>query len=75
MGVVTSALVALLVVLHIRGGHWMDRLAPLTGTALGVLLAAAVLHVLALGWYNLRVLRGRVDAPGRVAGDVRWGRQ
>jgi cardiolipin synthase len=75
MGVVTAALVALLVVLHIRGGHWVDRLAPLTGTALGVLLAATVLHVLALGWYNLRVLRGRVAAQGRVAGDVRWGRQ
>jgi len=75
MGVVTSALVALLAVLHLRGGHLADRLLPLTGIALGVLLAAGVLHVLALGWYNLRVMRGVVRAQGRVVGDVRWGKQ
>jgi cardiolipin synthase len=75
MGVITSALVGLLMVLRLRGGHWADRLVPLTGVALGSLLAAGVVHVLALGWYNLRMLRGEMDAKGRVVGDVRWGRQ
>lgn len=75
MGVVTSALVALLAVLHLRGGHFAERLLPLTAIALGVLLAAGLLHVLALGWYNLRVMRGTVQAEGRVVGDVRWGKQ
>jgi hypothetical protein len=40
-----------------------------------VLLAAGLLHVLALGWYNLRVMRGTVQTEGRVVGDVRWGKQ
>ena len=75
MGVVTSALVALIAVLHLHGGHLADRLLPLTAIALGVLLAAGVLHVLAMGWYNLRVLRGAVHSQGRVVGDVRWGKQ
>jgi hypothetical protein len=52
---------------------WVDRLAPLTTLALGVLLVAAVGQVVALGWYNLRVLSRRAEAPGRVVGDVRWG--
>jgi cardiolipin synthase len=75
MGVVTSALVALLAVLHLFGGHLADRLLPLTGIALGVLLAGGVLHVVALGWYNLRMMRGALHAQGRVVGDVRWGKQ
>jgi cardiolipin synthase len=75
MGVVTSALVALLAVLHLNGGHLAERLLPLTGSALGVLLAGGLLHVLALGWYNLRMMRGSLSAQGRVVGDVRWGKQ
>ena len=75
MGVVTSALVGLLAVLHLQGGHLAVRLMPLTAIALGVLLSAGVLHVLVLGWYNLRVMRGAVQAQGRVVGDVRWGKQ
>jgi len=75
MGVVTSTLVALLAALHLGGGHFAERLLPLTGIALGVLLIAGLLHVLALGWYNLRVMRGTVQAEGRVVGDVRWGKQ
>lgn len=75
MGVVTSALVALLAVLHLHGGHLAERLLPLTATALGVLLSAGLLHVLALGWYNLRLMRGTLTAQGRVVGDVRWGKQ
>lgn len=75
MGVVMSALVGLLPLLHLHGGHTAERLLPLTAIALGVLLAAGVLHVLALGWYNLRVMRGAVQTQGRVVGDVRWGKQ
>ena len=75
MGVVTSALVALLAVLHLHGGHLAERLLPLTGIALGVLLGGGVLHVVALGWYNLRMMRGALHAQGRVVGDVRWGKQ
>ncbi|HUK62773.1 MAG TPA: CDP-alcohol phosphatidyltransferase family protein [Dongiaceae bacterium] len=75
MGVVTSALIALLPILHINDGHFAERLMPLTAIALGVLLAAGVLHALALGWYNLRMMRGAVQAQGRVVGDVRWGKQ
>jgi cardiolipin synthase (CMP-forming) len=74
-GVLTSALVAFLIVLHLRGGAWSARLEPLTGIALGVLLTGTVLHVLVLGWYNLRVMRGQVPEQGRVVGDVRWGKQ
>jgi cardiolipin synthase len=75
MGVVTSALVALLAVLHLHGGGLAERLLPLTAVALGVLLAAGVLHALAMGWDNLRLLRGRIATQGRVVGDVRWGKQ
>ncbi len=75
MGVVTAALVGLLVVLHLSGGHLAERLLPLTAIALGVLLSGGVLHVLALGWYNLRKLRGTLNEQGRVVGDVRWGKQ
>ena len=75
MGVLTSALAGLLMLLRHRGGHWADRLAPLTGIALGALLAAGVLHALALGWYNLRVIRGGAAAQSGVVGDVRWGRR
>ena len=73
-GVVMTALVALLLVLHTVGGHLRERLESLTVIALGVLLVATVIQVLVLGWYNLRVLTGAADsAPGRVVGDVRWG--
>ena len=40
---------------------------------LGVLLSATVVQILLLGWYNLRVMRGKTEAQGRVVGDVRWG--
>jgi hypothetical protein len=53
----------------------MDRLAPLTTMALGVLLVAAVGQVVALGWYNLRLLKGQAESPGSVVGDVRWGKR
>ena len=72
-GVVMAALAAFLVLLAALDGHAAERLVPLTQVALGVLLAATVVHVVALGWYNLRVLSGEVAARGRVVGDVRWG--
>ncbi len=73
-GVVMTGLVALLLVLHAVGGDLRDRLESLTVIALGVMLSATVIHVLVLGWYNLRTMTGRADgASGRVVGDVRWG--
>ena len=50
-------------------------LLPLTQIALGALLSATVLHVVALGWYNLKVMTGAARQHGRVVGDVRWGAQ
>lgn len=73
-GVVTAGLVAMLLLLRVLGGHLQDRLAHLTIVALAVMLAAGVIHVLVLGWYNLRTMTGAsADANGRVVGDVRWG--
>ena len=72
-GVVMTALAAFLVLLHVLRTPWIERLAPLTTSALGVLLVLAVGQVIALGWYNLRVLQGQAQAQGRVVGDVRWG--
>jgi cardiolipin synthase len=71
-GVVMSLLVGMLTLLHVVQGRLADRLAALTELALGVLLVATVGQVLALGWYNLRVMTRPADAPGRVVGDVRW---
>ncbi|HYM81843.1 MAG TPA: CDP-alcohol phosphatidyltransferase family protein [Candidatus Limnocylindria bacterium] len=72
-GIVTSALVTLLIVLHVVGAPFAERLVALTESALGVLLSATVLQVVALGWYNLRLMTGAAALPGRVVGDVRWG--
>jgi cardiolipin synthase len=74
-GVVMVGLIAFLLLLHVLRAQWVDRLAPLTTLALGVLLLAAVGQVVALGWYNLRLLRGQAEAQGRVVGDVRWGKR
>jgi len=72
-GVLMSALVALLILLTVAPHPLAERLSPLTQIALGVLLIATVGHVVALGWYNLKTMTGRVEAEGRVVGDVRWG--
>jgi len=72
-GVLMSALVALLMLLTVAPHTLAERLAPLTENALGILLIATVVHVVALGWYNLRIMTGRVEEQGRVVGDVRWG--
>lgn len=71
-GVLMTALVMFAVLLRGLDGHLAERLAPLTETALGVLLCATVAHVVALGWYNLRVMTGKPAERG-VVGDVRWG--
>ena len=47
---------------------------PTSILALGVMLSATVIQVLALGWYNLRQMTGPAEpSRGRVVGDVRWG--
>jgi cardiolipin synthase len=72
-GVVMTALMGLIALLHLVHRPLAERLAPLTETALGVLMAATVVQVVVLGWYNLRIMTGRTEAAGRVVGDVRWG--
>lgn len=69
-GVVMSSLVALLTLLWAVRGAWAESLTPLTEIALGVLLSATVIQVLALGWYNLRLMTGKTRV-GQVVGDVR----
>jgi hypothetical protein len=71
--VLASSLVALLILLHATGGRLSERLLPLTESAIGVLLSATVIHVVVMGWYNLRILTGEAaKARGRVVEDVRW---
>jgi cardiolipin synthase len=73
-GIVMTALIAMLLLVHTLGGHPRERLETLTVIALGVMLSATVIQVLVLGWYNLRVMTGAAEAAsGRVVGDVRWG--
>lgn len=72
-GVVMSALIGLLALLHVMHRPLAERLQPVTEIALGVLMAATVVHVFILGWYNLRLMTGQAEAQGRVVGDVRWG--
>jgi cardiolipin synthase (CMP-forming) len=74
-GVLIAALIAMLTLLRAVRGPYADALAPLTSIALGVLLSATVAQVVVLGWHNLRVMRGKHEARGRVVGDVRWGAQ
>ncbi len=72
-GVFIASLVAFLMLLHAVRGTLVETLAPLTEIALGVLLGATLIQGVALGWYNLRLMRGAAQVPGRVVGDVRWG--
>lgn len=71
-GVVMTALMTLLVLLQVLEGRTTEILTPLTQGALGALVCATVIHVVALGWYNLRVMTG-ATTTGQVVGDVRWG--
>src|SRR4029077_5793475 len=59
-GVLISSLAALLMLLHVRDARVGAELVPLTRIALGVLLACTVVHVLALGWYNLKLMTGQL---------------
>ena len=72
-GVAIASLLGLLVLLNASRGTWLHALAPLTAVALGALLTATVVQVALLGWFNLRLMRGKSEAAGRVVGDVRWG--
>jgi cardiolipin synthase (CMP-forming) len=72
-GVLMAALIAMLTLLRAVRGPFAEALSPLTSIALGVLLSATVAQVVVLGWHNLRVMRGKHEARGRVVGDVRWG--
>jgi cardiolipin synthase (CMP-forming) len=72
-GIVMSALVGFVVLLHSLSGRWAERLIPLTDIALGVLMCATVLYVVALGWYNLRVMTGKAGTERKVVDDVQWG--
>jgi cardiolipin synthase len=74
-GIISSALVAFLMVLHTIQGRLGETLVPLTEIAIGALLVATVGQVVALGWYNLRVMTGAAPPAGAVVGDVRWGAQ
>jgi hypothetical protein len=72
-GIAMSALVGFVVLLHSLSGRWAERLIPLTDIALGVLMCATVLYVVALGWYNLRVMTGKAGTERKVVDDVQWG--
>lgn len=73
-GVVMAALVGLLLLLRVTGGRFAEIVTPLTEAALGVMLWSTVIHVIVLGWVNLRLMRGEArEARGRVVGDVRFG--
>jgi cardiolipin synthase len=72
-GAVMSVLVGLLLAVVMAGGRVAERVAPLTCTALGILLSMAVAQVLVMGWYNLRLFTGEARAARRVINDVHWG--
>lgn len=71
-GVVMATLVGLLVLLFAVQGELATRLVPLTEIALGVVFALTLAQAVVLGWYNLRVMKGKAAEQGRVVGDVRW---
>ena len=71
-GVIMTCLIALFTLLVAVRGPLGAGLTRLTETALGVMLAATVLQVLVMGWYNLRVMTGAAKQAERVVGDVRW---
>lgn len=72
-GVIMTTLIALFTLLVAVRGPLGEGLTRLTEIALGVLLSGTVLQVLALGWYNLRLLTGAAKQADRVVRDVPWG--
>lgn len=71
-GVIMTVLIALFTLLVAVRGPLGEGLTRLTEIALGVMLAATVLQVIALGWYNLRLLTGAARQAERVVHDVKW---
>lgn len=71
-GVVMTVLIALFTLLVAVRGPLGEGLTRLTEIALGVMLSATVLQVIALGWYNLRLLTGAARQAERVVHDVKW---
>ena len=75
-GVMASVLVALQILVNALPGRFAEVVAPLNDIALGVLMSGAVIQVVLMGWYNLKVMTGEAARTrGRVVGDVRWGAQ
>src|ERR1041385_958388 len=71
-GVVMTCLIALFTLFVAVRGPLGEGLTRLTEIALGVMVSATVLQVLALGWYNARLLTGAPRAADRVVHDVKW---
>ncbi len=69
-GVVSTSLIALFTLTVAVRGEVAQGLTRLTEIALGLMLSATVLQVIALGWYNLRVMTGHAKQAGKVVGEV-----
>lgn len=72
-GVLLSTLVGLDLLLHVLATPRALGLLPITEVALGAMLAATVVHGVALGWYNLRAMTRREETPVQAFDDVRYG--
>ena len=66
----STFLIALFTLTVAVRGEVAQGLTRLTEIALGLMLSATVLQVLALGWYNLRVMTGHAKQAGKVVGEV-----
>ncbi len=69
-GVMSTSLIALFTLTVAVRGEVAQGLTRLTEIALGLMLSATVLQVVALGWYNLRVMTGHAKQVGKVVGEV-----
>ena len=69
-GVMSTFLIALFTLMVAVRGEVAQGLTRLTEIALGLMLGATVLQVLALGWYNLRVMSGQAKQADKVVGQV-----
>jgi len=69
-GVMSTFLIALFTLTVAVRGEVAQGLTRLTEIALGLMLSATVLQVIALGWYNLRVMTGHAKQAGKVVGEV-----
>lgn len=69
-GVMSTFLIALFTLTVAIRGEVAHGLTRLTEIALGLMLSATVLQVIALGWYNLRVMTGHAKLAGKVVGEL-----